>query len=50
MSVKLASNKADACRINTAHLTHILEIDTAKMTLTAEPGVTMGQVFDCFFG
>ena len=44
MSVKLASNKGDSCRIDTSPLSHILEVDTVGMTLTAEPGVTMGQV------
>jgi len=44
MSTKLGSNKGDAHRINVGHLNHILEIDEKNMTITAEPGVNMGDI------
>jgi hypothetical protein len=44
MSTKLSSNKGSAHQIATHELSHILEVDTEKMTIRAEPCVTMGQI------
>eukprot|EP00538_Stauroneis_constricta_P012987 CAMPEP_0119552518 /NCGR_PEP_ID=MMETSP1352-20130426/5477_1 /TAXON_ID=265584 /ORGANISM="Stauroneis constricta, Strain CCMP1120" /LENGTH=603 /DNA_ID=CAMNT_0007598759 /DNA_START=265 /DNA_END=2076 /DNA_ORIENTATION=- len=44
MSTKLSSNKEACHRISTAHLNHILDIDEENMTITCEPGVTMGMI------
>jgi hypothetical protein len=44
MSTKLSSNKQDSSKIQFGQMNAILEVDTENMTLTAEPGVTMGQL------
>lgn len=44
MSTKLSSNKGDAHRVHTLHLDRILSVDTDRMEITAEPGVTMGEI------
>mmetsp|Transcript_22729 Transcript_22729/g.22928 ORF Transcript_22729/g.22928 Transcript_22729/m.22928 type:complete len:609 (-) Transcript_22729:1029-2855(-) len=44
MSTKLSSNKGDSHRIMTHDLTSILSVDFENMTITAEPGVNMGQI------
>jgi Delta24-sterol reductase len=44
MSTKLSSNKGDANRIDTTHLSHILNINEDELTITCEPSVTMGQI------
>ena len=46
MSTKLGSNKGEAWKINTGHMKDILDVDVEHMTLTAEPGVTMGELTD----
>ena len=44
MSTKLGSNKGDSYRIQTGHLNRILSIDVDNLRITAEPGVTMGEI------
>eukprot|EP01041_Mallomonas_annulata_P011307 gene11307-23661_t len=44
MSTKLSSNKGLAHKIITHDLTSILNVDLDAMTITAEPGVNMGQI------
>jgi delta24-sterol reductase len=44
MSTKLSSNKEDARLVHVGDMSKILEIDTKKMTITCEPGVTMGMI------
>lgn len=44
MSTKLSSNKGEAHRITTHDLTSIISVDFDAMTITAEPGVNMGQI------
>ena len=46
MSLKLGSNKGECHLIKVAHLDEILEVDVDNLTLTAEPGVTMGELTD----
>lgn len=46
MNTKLGSNKHDCHLITTSTLNEILEIDAERLTLTAEPGVTMGELTD----
>lgn len=46
MSLKLGSNKGECHLVNVGHLDEILEIDADNLTITAEPGVTMGELTD----
>jgi len=46
MSTKLGSNKGECHLIKTSHLNEIISIDVDKLTLIAEPGVTMGELTD----
>ena len=44
MSTKLASNKSNEEKIQMPKMHHILEVNEKNMTITAEPGVTMGEL------
>jgi len=46
MSLKLGSNKDDCHLIATSELKQIIAIDVENLTITAEPGVTMGELTD----
>ena len=46
MSTKLGSTKGEAHLIKAVHMKDILEVDVDNLTLTAEPGVTMGELTD----
>ncbi|CAE7366464.1 unnamed protein product [Symbiodinium microadriaticum] len=44
MSTKLSSNKGNEEKIQMPKMYHILHVDEENMTVTAEPGVTMGEL------
>lgn len=44
MSTRLGSNKGNATLVRTLHLNRILKVDADALTVTAEPGVTFGQL------
>jgi len=46
MSTKLGSNKEECNQIALGHMNEILDVDEDGLTLTCEPGVTMGELTD----